>query len=187
MKKAVAFLIFCLMVPIMAEAQDLASLEQMRQAAERGNTDAQLEMGILYEFGYNMPKNDVYALAWYMHAADQGSELAIKRRDLLKTRMKPEQVDAAQKLASGLISQMPPGTPTPSTADKKPEAAAPAPAEPAAQTPSAPAAEAPAAPATDAPAAAGEQAEPKPVTPPAGGEAEKPASDSAAEKPSPAP
>ena len=180
MQKAVAFLIFCLMAPIMAAAQDLASLEQMRQAAERGNTDAQLEMGILYEFGYNMPKNDVYALAWYMHAADQGSELAIKRRDLLKARMKPEQVDAAQKLASGLISQMPPGTPTPPTADKKPEAtAAPAPAEPAAQTPPAPA--------TNAPAAAGEQAESKPVTPPVGGETEKPAADSAAEKPSPAP
>jgi len=45
----------------MAGAQDLASLEQMRQTAEQGNAEAQLEMGILYEFGYHMPKNNVTA------------------------------------------------------------------------------------------------------------------------------
>jgi len=44
----------------MAGAQDLASLEQMRQTAEQGNAESQLEMGILYEFGFHMPKNNVH-------------------------------------------------------------------------------------------------------------------------------
>jgi hypothetical protein len=30
-------------------------------------------MGILYEFGYHMPKNNVTALAWYMHSAVQAT------------------------------------------------------------------------------------------------------------------
>ena len=113
MQKAVAFLIFCLMAPITAGAQDLASLEQMRQSAEQGNADAQLEMGILYEFGYNMPKSNINALAWYMHAADQGNKLAIKRRDLLKLHMTPEEVDAAQKLYSELVAGKEQKTKTP--------------------------------------------------------------------------
>ena len=108
-----------------AGAQDLASLEQMRRSAEQGNADAQLEMGILYEFGYNMPKNDINALAWYMHAADQGSELAIKRRDLLKSHMTPEEVDAAQKLYSEVVAgkaEKTEKTETPAPAGMKPDA-----------------------------------------------------------------
>ena len=171
MKKAVAFLILCLMVPVTAGAQDLASLEQMRQAAEQGNADAQLEMGILYEFGFNMPKNDVNALAWYKHAADQGNELAIKRRDLLKSQMKPDEIDAAQKLYSELTAGKTQKPETPPTVEPKPQTTdAPQPAAPAASAPSSPAMEspapedgksqgmeAPAAPATDAPAPATEK------------------------------
>jgi len=153
MKKAVAFLILCLMAPVTAGAQDLASLEQMRQAAEQGNADAQLEMGILYEFGYNMPKNDVNALAWYMHAADQGNELAVKRRDLLKSHMSPEEIDAAQKLYSELVAgktQKPEAPPAVETKPQTTDAAQPA--EPAANAPSSPGMESPApeAPVTEA-------------------------------------
>jgi TPR repeat protein len=145
MRKAVAFLILCLMAPVTVGAQDLASLEQMRQAAEQGNVDAQLEMGILYEFGYNMPKNDVNALAWYMHAADQGNELAIKRRDLLKSRMKPEEIDAAQKLYSELVAGKTQKPETPPTAETKPQTTNTSqPAAPAASTPPSPGAESPA-------------------------------------------
>src|SRR3970282_1780431 len=95
MKRAIAFLILSLVGPVMAGAQDLASLEQTRQAAEQGNADAQLEMGILYEFGYNMPKNNVTALAWYLRSAEQSNVLAVKRRDQLKSRMQPDEIDAA--------------------------------------------------------------------------------------------
>src|SRR3990172_8939848 len=104
MKRAIAFLILSLVMPVMAGAQDLASLEQTRQAAEQGNADAQLEMGILYEFGFNMPKNNVTALAWYLRAAEQGDALAVKRRDLLKSRMTPDEIAATQKLSSELVA-----------------------------------------------------------------------------------
>jgi TPR repeat protein len=92
-----------------------------------------------------MPKNDVNALAWYMHAADQGNELAIKRRDLLKSQMKPEEVDAAQKLYSELTAgkaQKPETTPTVETKPQTTDASQPA--EPAPSTPTTPSMESPA-------------------------------------------
>lgn len=117
MKLAIAFLILGLAVtPPLAGAQDLASLEQMREAAAKGNADAQLEMGILYEFGYNMPKNSVTALAWYLRAAEQGNVLAAKRRDQIQSGMKPEEIEAARKLSEELAVQKAPApavTPAP--------------------------------------------------------------------------
>jgi TPR repeat protein len=144
MRKAVAVLILGLIAPVMAGAQDLASLEQMRQSAAQGNADAQLDMGILYEFGYNLPKNDVTALAWYLRAADQGNALAAQRRDLLKSRMKPEEIDAAEKLSSELTVKKTGSAETPPAAQMKPENTGVAPAaeekspaaEPAAEKPS---------------------------------------------------
>jgi TPR repeat protein len=125
MKPAIVLLILGLTAPFLAGAQDAPSLEQMRVAAERGNADAQLEMGILYEFGYNMPKNHVTALAWYLRAADQGNVLAVKRRDQIKSGMKPDEIEAAQKLSKELATQPPQATATPPAAEP-----APAPAEP---------------------------------------------------------
>lgn len=102
MRKAAAVFILCLFATGLSSAADDASLEKMRLTAEQGNVDAQLEMGILYEFGFNMPKNNVTALAWYLRAADNGNALAIKRRDVLKTHMTPDEIDAAQKLSREL-------------------------------------------------------------------------------------
>ena len=121
MKRALAFLFLSLIVPVMAGAQDLASLEETRQAATQGNAEAQLDLGILYEFGYNMPKNDVNALAWYMRSAEQGNALAVTRRDLLKSRMKSDEITAAQKLASELVAQKSESPVTPPASDQKPE------------------------------------------------------------------
>ncbi|MDH5512388.1 MAG: hypothetical protein OEY27_04155 [Gammaproteobacteria bacterium] len=131
MKPATILLILGMLAPLHAGAQDLASLEQMRQAAARGSDAAQLEMGILYEFGYNMPKNDINALAWYQLSADQGNALAAKRRDLLKARMSPEAIEAAQKLSQELVVAGPPMTPVPATNESPPPAEAAAPATPA--------------------------------------------------------
>ena len=133
MKPAIAILILGLTAtPLLAGAQDLASLEQMRQAAAQGSADAQLEMGILYEFGYNMPKNSVTALAWYLRAVEQGNALAARRRDQIMTGMQPEEIEAAQKLSQELAAQTPPAT-TPSPAAEP----APVPVEPV-PTPEAP-------------------------------------------------
>jgi TPR repeat protein len=121
MKPAIVFLILGLTAtPLLAGAQDLTSLEKMRQAAEQGSADAQLEMGILYEFGYNMPKNSVTALAWYLRAVEQGNALAAKRRDQIMTGMQPEEIEAAQKLSQELAAQTPQATTTPPAAEPVP-------------------------------------------------------------------
>lgn len=131
-KKTWLVMAFMLLLPIIGAAQDEASLDQLRQAATEGNAEAQLEVGILYEFGYNMPKNDITALAWYMRAADQGNVLAVARRDQLKSKMKPEDIDAAQKMSAGLVTAKPEKAETPAAAPATPP---PAPAEPAKETP----------------------------------------------------
>jgi TPR repeat protein len=120
MKRVIVFLILSLVVPVMAGAQDLASLEQTRQAAGQGDAEAQLEMGILYEFGYHMPKNNVTALAWYLRSAEQGNALAVKRRDQLKSRMAPEEIDAADKISTELVTKKPEPADTPPAAQAPP-------------------------------------------------------------------
>ena len=107
MRKACALMILSLLLPAVLGAQDVVSLEQQRKAAEQGSADDQVDMGILYEFGFNMPKNTVNALAWYMRAAELGNALAIKRRDLLKAQMTSEEIDAAQKLSMELAAKKP--------------------------------------------------------------------------------
>lgn len=129
MKPAIALLILGLSAtPLLAGAQDLTSLEKMRQTAAQGSADAQLEMGILYEFGFNMPKNNVTALAWYLRAVEQGNALAAKRRDQIMAGMKPEEIEAAQKLSRELAAQAAPATPVPAAAEPAPMPSEPAPA-----------------------------------------------------------
>ncbi|MDO8705309.1 MAG: hypothetical protein Q7J84_10225 [Sulfuricaulis sp.] len=141
MRTATALMILSLILPTVAGAQDLVSLEQQRKAAEQGNAEAQVDMGILYEFGFHMPKNAVNALAWYMRAAEQGDAVAIKRRDLLKSQMTPEGVNAAQQLSLELATEKPDTTAAPVTAEtpSQPEeivpAAAPTEAKPSPEKP----------------------------------------------------
>ena len=40
--------------------------------AERGDPEAQLEVGEMYVAGRDVPQNDVVAFAWYRQAAEQG-------------------------------------------------------------------------------------------------------------------
>ncbi len=131
MKKTWLVMVFTMLLPIVGAAQDEASLDQLRQAATEGNAEAQLEVGILYEFGYNMPKNDITALAWYLRAADQGNVLAVARRDQLKSKMKPEDIEAAQKMSASLVTAKPEKTETPAAAPVAPAAAPATPPEPA--------------------------------------------------------
>jgi len=93
------------------------ALTALRQSAEQGNRDAQLELGILYEFGYRMPDNLV------------GNEQAAKRRDALMGSMKSGDVEEARKLAAEIAGkQSTARSPTPAApADQAPVAAEPAP------------------------------------------------------------
>ncbi len=77
--------------------------QDVRAAAEAGNAEAQLEMGILYEFGFNMEGNEIPALAWYMLAAKQGNQKAVQRRDILMSRMTQPQIEQAQQESTQLL------------------------------------------------------------------------------------
>ncbi len=156
MKITTLILVLALAVPVLAGAEDSVSLDQMRQAAEQGNAEAQLEMGILYEFGYNFPKHNVSAMAWYLRAAEQGATKAVERRDQLKSHLTVEELDEAQKLSAEPVSKKTeapvetpkaePAVPAPVTSEQQtpaPEAAlahapAPVPAETESKPPATP-------------------------------------------------
>ena len=148
MKSPLAILALCMLVAPVYAADEPPTLAALRQSAEQGNRDAQLELGILYEFGYRMPDNQVPALAWYMRAAEQGNEQAAKRRDALMGSMKAGEIEEAKKLAAEIAGKQ-------STASRP--APSPAPAEPPAEAPKTPEPM----PQGSTPEAAEKQAEPK--------------------------
>jgi TPR repeat protein len=102
MKTTVFFLALVMASPSAVSAQALAAheaagLETLRQAAEKGDVEAMLEMGILYEYGFNLPHNKPPALAWYMLAADLGHPKAAARRDFLKGQMTSAEIEEAKR------------------------------------------------------------------------------------------
>lgn len=119
--------LFSLFVPLLAGgAQDLASLEQLRAQAERGDPEAQLEMGILYEYGYHLSDNKPPALAWYMLAAEQGVAKAAARRDALQAKMSAAELAEARRLYETWRAKIPPATQPPPPAAPPPATEAPA-------------------------------------------------------------
>ena len=73
-----AFLLIALVVPAgfqtgPAKAQDL---EQLRKAAEQGDTRARYNLGHIYDKGEGVPENDREAVKWFRKAAEQGHALA---------------------------------------------------------------------------------------------------------------
>lgn len=106
------FLLFALLVASPAFADDAESkgLDALRHAAEQGNADAQYELGILYEFGYNFTDHKASAYVWYSRAAEQGNALAAKRRDTLKGQVSAAEIDRAN------ASLKAPPVPTPAPA-----------------------------------------------------------------------
>jgi len=147
MKPAAWIAAMGLILPLVASAAapDEQSLEALRSQAQGGSVTAQLDMGILYEYGFNFPDNKAPALAWYTLAAEQGSELAAKRRDVIKGKMTPSEIAEANKLRESYAAK------TPMTESVKPAPVKPAEVEPVPVAPEPAPAEAP-------PAAASEPA-----------------------------
>jgi len=88
-----------------AVSQGGAGLKVISDAARQGDAEAQLELGILYEFGYGMANNQIVALAWYTLAAQQGNQKAVARRDILRKRLSQAEVDKAETLSAKLLGK----------------------------------------------------------------------------------
>lgn len=69
MRRALLILAFASW-PLVVGADTQASL--WRLAAEMGNAGAQLNLGVMYDFGQGVPEDDVEAVKWYRKAAEQG-------------------------------------------------------------------------------------------------------------------
>jgi len=109
---------------------------ELLNAAKRGDASAQLEIAILYEYGYDMPDNKVYALAWYILAADSSAKAAT-HRDKLMAELSSAQVERAKAMSKTLVKEIP-KQPMPA-----PESGSPTPMQEPAGSESAPAGEMP--------------------------------------------
>lgn len=90
----------------LAQAADPILPAEILRDARAGNVDAQLEMGILYEYGFRMQGNRVVALAWYQLAAAKGDVRAVRYRDRLTSKLSTAQVAAARKQSATLIASV---------------------------------------------------------------------------------
>ncbi len=91
---------------ILVPLTSYASADDIRRDALRGDTAAQHEMGILYEFGFHLAEHEIEALAWYSVAAERGSQPAAQRRDLLNARLSGAQREQAEKRRNEIMAGM---------------------------------------------------------------------------------
>ncbi len=67
------------------------------KATKRADADAMNQLGELYLLGEYVPQNPVMAYYWFVHAAEHGGVTAAQKRDALKTKLRPDQLEQAAK------------------------------------------------------------------------------------------
>lgn len=77
------------------------ALQEFREAAQRGDADAQYMLGRMHAAGNGTTQNFVQAHKWYNLAASRGHRHAAEARDALAERMTPAQIAEAQQAARG--------------------------------------------------------------------------------------
>ncbi len=70
-----------------AAGQHEAAARLYTPLAEAGHAEAQMKLGMLYQFGQGVPRDYQQALQWYDKAAAQGNEESKLRLDNLKKRL----------------------------------------------------------------------------------------------------
>ena len=79
--------------------------EDAYRLAERGNTEAQIDIGNLYFKGLGVQQDFSQAHMWFNLAAGSGNNVAAKKRDLVAKKMSAQQISDAQELAKGFIAK----------------------------------------------------------------------------------
>ena len=74
------------------------ALKLWRPLAEQGDTIAQSNLGVMYEFGLGVPRDFVQAYLWFGLAVAQGNAVAQQNRDITAGQMAPEQIAEAQRM-----------------------------------------------------------------------------------------
>jgi TPR repeat protein len=95
-ERAAKFAAINLYHPNQAAAGDSKAIQAK---ANRGDSEAQFQLGILHVKGLNGPADLVQAYKWLTLAKDAGHALAEAERDALSQSMKNEQIIAAKRLA----------------------------------------------------------------------------------------
>ncbi len=78
---------------------NLQAMKWYGLAAEQGLVAAQKNLGIMYEKGRGVPQDRIQAYKWLSLAAAAGESAAARDRDAVSTKMTPEQMATAKKLA----------------------------------------------------------------------------------------
>ena len=107
-----------------------ADLDDIRRTAESGDRDAQLQLGILFQYGFNYKDNEIPALTWYSLAANQGHPRAVNLRDSLRAKMSEKDVQEALEQVASFKPKGPAPIPAPVPAKPAPIAEEPAAVEP---------------------------------------------------------
>jgi hypothetical protein len=82
------------------EREDYATaLIFWRPLAEQGHAEAQFNLGVMHYEGWGVPWDIVQAHMWLSLAATQGNSVAQKYRDIVASRLIPDQIAEAQRLA----------------------------------------------------------------------------------------
>jgi TPR repeat protein len=76
-----------------------------KELAEKGDAEGQNQLGYLYAQGYGVEQDYVRAHMWFNISAAMGNVLAATNRDSLWSRMTPEQVRQAEKLATSCVKK----------------------------------------------------------------------------------
>jgi TPR repeat protein len=69
------------------------------QAANKGNAEAQNNLGVMFRNGDGVSTDYSRAYIWFNLAASQGNETGIENLAILEQQMSPERVAEAQRLA----------------------------------------------------------------------------------------
>jgi uncharacterized protein len=72
LRKSLLFLVSLMLFFATAHADSQEKLQKTRIEAEQGNAKAQNRMGVIYEIGLGINKDDIEAVKWYRLAAEQG-------------------------------------------------------------------------------------------------------------------
>ncbi len=75
------------------------ALKFWRPLAELGHARAKFNLGVMYGLGEGVPQDFVRAYLWFDIAAAQGDKTAQKSRDIIASRLTPDQIAEAQHMA----------------------------------------------------------------------------------------